>query len=137
MRPDADEPRTPSVRSEPTAPGPAPEAEYFWATTPGGEPFPPPPADGGPREGAGTGRQMSCLLAWLGAEQAYAEGHLADATLSYLQDEVSRVIGRGAESQLVTWVQEHDAELDDLRTITEDTARCQALLRHLLARTAH
>jgi len=127
----------PSVLVVPNEPddAPAPEAEElgWYAYAPlTGEAFPPPPADGGPRKGAGTGTQRWVLAAWLDAEAAYADGHLADATLQYLQDRASHELGHGAESRLAGWLEGAGGPQVDLRAIVADDARLQALLRHLL-----
>lgn len=94
------------------------------------------PADGGPVEGSGTGAQAHVLAAWLGAEAAYEAGHLADVTLHFLQDAVSRALGAGAESSLLGWLDDHGGRDVDLRTLLDDPPRLQSLLRHVLAAEA-
>ncbi|MEJ5945774.1 hypothetical protein WDZ17_10775 [Pseudokineococcus basanitobsidens] len=129
----------PAVPDEPPARAPVPDldpdGEYVWVASTD-RPWPAddgPAADGGPREGAGTRRQGWVLAAWLDAEAAYADGHLADATLQYLQDCASTELGVGVEGGLGPWLEAHGGADVDLRALVADDARAQALLRHLLA----
>lgn len=107
-------------------------ARLVWTSGPGGETFPPPPADGGPHEGAGTGLQMSALRALLGAEVASGHGGLPDETLTFLQDQVDRVVGRRAMRRFGDQVGLL-APGGDLTTVLADPVLCQRLLRGLLA----
>lgn len=105
----------------------------WTAGEPGAEVFSPPPADGGPREGAVTGMQLFVLRAWLGAEKAYEQGHLLDETLQLVQDRVHAVIGPRALSRLGDQVRRLAPPDGDLDTILADPVLCRRLLRGLLA----
>lgn len=128
----------PAVPDEPRALPPrfdVPEgAVLAWTTgEPGADVFPPPPADGGPRDGAGTGVQMGALRALLGAEVAYAGGHLPDETLTFVQDQASAVIGLPTLSSFGDEICRLAPPDGDVDVVLADPALCQALLRALLA----